>query len=177
MNENSINLLPGDIVKTPDGEPSRYGYRFGVVMSSSSAFRAVVSWRWETSDQIGIVGDAGVFEPAQFEGESWRAGGPRAAFRVRIVRHMFGNEQARIANYITPEPSALDSALKSNFRMLERAFINNDVCLIAARDNRTGESVALICALNPVGFSGDVQLVPFAALPNENPFERYTLPA
>lgn len=66
-----------------------------------------------------------------------------------------------------PEKPCL--AHKKNFETLQRAFAVNAVALMEVEIAATGERVAAICAVQKQG--GGVEFVPFAVMPNGNPYE------
>lgn len=63
-----------------------------------------------------------------------------------------------------------------NFRTLEKAFDNDDVCLVESRDTVTGEYRALVCAINR-SQAGEVTFVPLAVLPWDNPYDMFMDPS
>ena len=58
---------------------------------------------------------------------------------------------------------------KSNFDTLRQAFENGDVALLECQLKSTGESVAVVTAINDNG--DDYGFVPFAMMFNGNPYE------
>ena len=58
---------------------------------------------------------------------------------------------------------------KSNFDTLRQAFENGDVALLECQLKSTGESVAVVTAVNHDG--DDYGFVPFAMMFNGNPYE------
>lgn len=62
----------------------------------------------------------------------------------------------------------------TNFDTLSKAFANGDVCLLDCIDRSTGEHVAVICAVQDDG--GVVELMPFAAMFNHDPYEQWISP-
>jgi hypothetical protein len=60
-----------------------------------------------------------------------------------------------------------------NFETLQRAFLEDNVCLMECTDKATNEKVAIICAVN---INGECEMVPMAMFFNENPYERLTPP-
>ena len=58
---------------------------------------------------------------------------------------------------------------KDNFNTLDKAFSNGAVCLLECHDRATGNPAYVICAVNHQ--SPDYQLVPFARLFDDNPYE------
>lgn len=64
--------------------------------------------------------------------------------------------------------------LTPNFETLQRAFDNKDVALLECKENSTGETVALICA---VSFDGKEYIfTPIAKMIDGNPYELFTPP-
>lgn len=61
-------------------------------------------------------------------------------------------------------------AHKKNFDTLIKAFRRGDVCLMECTIKATGERVAVICAAQELE-GGVVEFVPFAVMPNGNPYE------
>jgi hypothetical protein len=57
---------------------------------------------------------------------------------------------------------------------LHQAFDAGDACLLECRDKATGKPVYVLCAVNHRG--EDFELVPFAQLFDDNPYERLTPP-
>lgn len=57
----------------------------------------------------------------------------------------------------------------SNFETLRRAFAEGRICLVECRDKKSGESVAVICAVNRDGIA--TEMVPFARMFNGNPYD------
>lgn len=64
---------------------------------------------------------------------------------------------------------ALKPGHVSNFETLRHAFAEGRICLVECRDKKSGESVAVLCALNRVG--EETELVPFARMFNGNPYD------
>lgn len=64
---------------------------------------------------------------------------------------------------------------KRNFDTLQKAFANGDACILECFDKLIGEKVAVICAANREE-DGSIAFVPFAALHNGNPYERFLPP-
>ena len=69
---------------------------------------------------------------------------------------------------------------QQNFETLERAFKNDDVCLVActdaATDAATGKLVPTICMVNVLPDSQEIELVPVAKMFTSNPYEEVTPP-
>ena len=63
---------------------------------------------------------------------------------------------------------------KANFTTLQRAFENDDVCLVACTDRVTGELVPTICMVNNHG--DEIELVPVAMLFTGNPYDEVLPP-
>ena len=63
---------------------------------------------------------------------------------------------------------------QDNFNTLHRAFDAGDACLLECHEQATGKPVYVICAVNRQG--DDIQLVPFAHLFDDNPYERLSPP-
>ena len=64
--------------------------------------------------------------------------------------------------------------VKSNYRQLMTAFVNDQTALLATTRKGNGEPVYLICAVNVDG--GTEEYVPFAELIEHNPSEIYEEP-
>lgn len=58
---------------------------------------------------------------------------------------------------------------RNNFNALHRAFDDRAVCLLECRERATGNPGYVICAVHYRG--EEFELVPFARLFNDNPFE------
>jgi hypothetical protein len=58
---------------------------------------------------------------------------------------------------------------RQTFETLRRAFLNDDVALVECQLAKTGEQVAVVCAVNRQG--GGFDLAPFALLFNDNPYD------
>lgn len=56
-----------------------------------------------------------------------------------------------------------------NFETLKKAFANGDVCLMECYDTKEKAVVSVICAVQRSG--DDIEMVPFAKLFSENPYE------
>lgn len=65
--------------------------------------------------------------------------------------------------------------VRKNFDMLNKAFQNNDVCLVESTRVSDGKAVYLLCAVNNRGVEG-VDMVPFAEMCSVNPYEAYHHP-
>lgn len=65
---------------------------------------------------------------------------------------------------------------KANFDTLTRAFDDDSVCLMDCILKATGEHVAVICAVQPVPNSKEIETVPFAMFFNGNPYEMLVSP-
>jgi hypothetical protein len=63
---------------------------------------------------------------------------------------------------------------RDNFDTLNRAFTDGTACLLECHDRATGRPVYVICAVNRPGT--DYELVPFARLFDDNPYEALTPP-
>lgn len=70
-------------------------------------------------------------------------------------------------------PTALTESEKANFEQLKRAASYGDLALVRAHDTKTGELVALVCAVTAV--HDNYTITPFAQLLNENPYARFTI--
>jgi hypothetical protein len=57
---------------------------------------------------------------------------------------------------------------KKNFETLRRAVKNGDAALMDCRLRETGESVAVICAVNS---GGDYEFIPLARLFDDDPYQ------
>jgi uncharacterized protein DUF6117 len=63
---------------------------------------------------------------------------------------------------------------KDNFNTLNRAFTDGAACLLECHDRATGNPVYVICAVTRHG--EEFELVPFARLFNDNPYEVLSAP-
>lgn len=61
-----------------------------------------------------------------------------------------------------------------NFETMKKAFANGDVCLMECFDTKEQAVVAVVCAVQRSG--GDIEMVPFAKLFNDNPYEQLMPP-
>ena len=61
-----------------------------------------------------------------------------------------------------------------NFNTLHRAFDDGAACLLECHERGTGKPIYVICAVNRRG--EEFELVPFAALFNDNPYEMLSPP-
>jgi hypothetical protein len=61
-----------------------------------------------------------------------------------------------------------------NFDTLNQAFSDGAACLLECNERATGRPVYVICAVNRSG--PDYELVPFAQLFDDNPYELLTPP-
>jgi hypothetical protein len=69
---------------------------------------------------------------------------------------------------------ALSEGDKKNFQTLKEAFDSNRVALVECKDAKTGEPVAVLCAMNDD--NGLVGMVPFARFFTGNPYEELVDP-
>jgi len=60
----------------------------------------------------------------------------------------------------------LTDAERANFETLRQAFARDDVALVRSVDRRTGETVALLCAMWPAG-DAMTHVTPFAVMAGE----------
>jgi hypothetical protein len=60
---------------------------------------------------------------------------------------------------------------KQNFETLRRAFCNGRAALLECQLTATGETVAVICAVSDVLDSEDLDIMPFAIMFQDNPYE------
>jgi hypothetical protein len=67
------------------------------------------------------------------------------------------------------KPQTIVTQHRANFETLRSAFANGDAALVDCRLKSTGESVAVICAMQRSG--EEYQMVPFAMFLNGNPYE------
>ena len=58
---------------------------------------------------------------------------------------------------------------RDNFDSLNQAFSDGNACLLECRDHPTGRPVYVVCAVNRRG--PDYELVPFARLFDDNPYD------
>lgn len=58
---------------------------------------------------------------------------------------------------------------QDNFDTLSRAFADGAACLLECREQKTGSLAYVICAVDRRG--PDIELVPFARLFDDNPYE------
>ncbi len=63
---------------------------------------------------------------------------------------------------------------RDNFNTLHRAFGDGAACLLECHDRATGRPAYVICAANHDG--GTIELVPFARLFDDNPYELLSPP-
>jgi hypothetical protein len=63
---------------------------------------------------------------------------------------------------------------KDNFNTLHQAFEDGAACLLECHELATGKPVYVICAFNRRG--EEFELVPFATLFNDNPYELLSPP-
>jgi len=63
---------------------------------------------------------------------------------------------------------------RDNFSTLQRAFGAGDACLLECQERATGKPVYVLCAVNCR--EEEYELVPFAQLFDDNPYERLTPP-
>jgi len=63
---------------------------------------------------------------------------------------------------------------KDNFNTLLRAFDDGAACLLECHERATSKPVYVICAVNRRG--EELELVPFATLFNENPYDLLSPP-
>ena len=70
---------------------------------------------------------------------------------------------------------AIPKGHKRNFNTLVEAVRAGDVALMECQLAATGETVAVICAVNRLP-NGETQLIPFATLFNGNPYESVNPP-
>jgi hypothetical protein len=63
---------------------------------------------------------------------------------------------------------------KDNFNTLNRAFSDGTACLLECHERTTGRPLYVICAVSRHG--EDFELVPFATLFNDNPYELLSPP-
>ena len=69
----------------------------------------------------------------------------------------------------------ISKGYKKNFETLQRAFRNNQVCLLEAQDKSTGEIKNLLCAVSEET-SDEFTFVPFAVMIDGNPYDMYNPP-
>ena len=63
---------------------------------------------------------------------------------------------------------------QDNFNTLSQAFSDGAACLLECRERATGSPAYVICAVNRRG--PDFELVPFARLFDDNPYDLLTPP-
>ena len=63
---------------------------------------------------------------------------------------------------------------RENFSTLQRAFDDSAACLLECHDRATGKPAYVICAVNRCG--PDYELVPFARLFDDNPYDQLSPP-
>lgn len=63
---------------------------------------------------------------------------------------------------------------RDNFNILHRAFDDGAACLLECQERATGKPIYVICAVTHRG--EHFELVPFAALFNDNPYELLSPP-
>lgn len=69
---------------------------------------------------------------------------------------------------------AIAEGYKANFQTLNRAFLNEQVCLMECTDKITKAKVNVICAVNEV--EGEYEMVPIAKLFDGNPYDELDPP-
>lgn len=72
-------------------------------------------------------------------------------------------------------PPKLTEGHKANFKTLQRAHENGDLCLVSAIRRSDQSPVALVCATQETP-EGMVQIVPLAAMCEGNPYENFLNP-
>ncbi len=70
---------------------------------------------------------------------------------------------------------SLSKGYQHNFATLCRAFLAGDVALIECQVAATGETVAVLCAVNRL-VDGDFEFIPFATMFPGNPYEAVNPP-
>ena len=65
---------------------------------------------------------------------------------------------------------------RDNFNTLNRAVRAGTACLLECREQATGRPVYVVCAVNRRSPEGDCEMVPFAQLFDNNPYERLMPP-
>jgi hypothetical protein len=68
----------------------------------------------------------------------------------------------------------IPQSYRDNFNSLQQAFGDEAACLLECHERATGRPVYVICAVNRRG--PDFELVPFAQLFDENPYELLSPP-
>jgi hypothetical protein len=63
---------------------------------------------------------------------------------------------------------------RDNFNTLSQAFDAGDACLLECHERATGKPAYVVCAVNRRG--GDFELVPFARLFDDDPYELLSPP-
>lgn len=73
------------------------------------------------------------------------------------------------------KPETVCTGHAANLETIIDAAQAGRLALMECRDNSTGETVAVLCAMNPEP-DGGASFVPFAAMVNGNPFGRFSPP-
>lgn len=68
----------------------------------------------------------------------------------------------------------IPQAYRDNFNILQQAFDAGDACLLECHEQATGKPSYVICAVNHR--DEEFELVPFAQLFDDNPYERLAPP-
>jgi hypothetical protein len=71
---------------------------------------------------------------------------------------------------------ALTQFHQASFKTIQRAFANGQVALVECRLRRTGEMVAVICGVYPLG-PGESVFIPLAQLFPDNPYDTIEPPS
>lgn len=74
------------------------------------------------------------------------------------------------------EVPKLSDAYITNFKTIERACHNQDLCLVSCRNRTTGKPVAVVAAMQRLGDSEEIELVPLAKLFDGNPYDEVEPP-
>jgi uncharacterized protein DUF6117 len=70
---------------------------------------------------------------------------------------------------------ALQDGVKQNFNTLSRAFNEDSVALLECTDNKTGETIPVVCAVHMEG--EEYVLTPIAKMFTGNPYEEVSPPS
>lgn len=71
----------------------------------------------------------------------------------------------------------INEAYRTNFETLKRAVRAQDACLLEARRRADGQTVALLCAVNPPeGPENEQAFIPLAEMIPGDPYEMYDPP-
>lgn len=165
-----VHLRPGDVVTVPDGEPSRFGLRYGVV-NDSAFHEAMITWMWETFEDIGNPTVSRSWDLARWGrwGDGWYAGPG-----IELEAVQFSGTTINVAHFAGLEPPPLTSTMQNVLFAVERAAHEFELAMISAIDRATGEPVALLTLNRLVG--GTFYTVPLAVVYDYDLLVRFAVP-